>query len=579
MAETSAIQAKRGEEFPRDFTRHVTDLGDWSQLEPLFDDLASQIRMIELPEHLRQWLRRQSELDAVIDEEYARRYIAMTCQTDDKEREAAYLHYVENILPKIKPWHDKIARLYLECPAREALDRDWLRVHDRALQNQVELYREENIPLQTEDQKLGNEYQKISGAMTVMWEGEEKTLQQMAVYTEDADRAVRERAWRLVAERRLADRDAINAVFAKLIDLRTRMARNAGFANFRDYQHRAYNRFDYTPEDCLTFHRAIEQEVVPRLAAQRRVRREKLKLERLRPWDLSVDVDGKAPLKPFSAAEDLAQRCGAIFADLGPTLAAQFQKMRDLGLLDLESRKGKAPGGYQYTLEEVRLPFIFMNAAGTHRDVETLLHEGGHAFHAFAARDQEILTYRSAPIEFCEVASMAMELFGMKHIERFYPDEGDARRARRRHLEQILSIFPWIATVDAFQHWIYLNPEHTVAEREAEWLRLEERFDPEIDWSGLDAELRNQWQRQLHIFLHPFYYVEYGIAQLGALQIWLKFRREPRKALEDYLNGLALGGSRPLPELFAAAGIRFDFSAATLAPVMQAIEEELASLN
>ena len=571
----STIQAVRGEEFPRTFTKNITDFGDWAQIEPLFAELEREVKEIRVPGELEAWLLRSSELDAALDEEHSRRYIANTCQTDDPEAEKAYLDFLENIVPRIKPWHDKLGRLYLESPARQELERRRFEVFDRELQNQVELFREENIPLQTDDAKLGQQYQKICGAMTVQWRGEEKTLQQMAPYAEDIDRAVREEAWRVVAARRLQDRDALNEIFNEMIRIRTRIAHNAGCENFRDYQHRAYNRFDYTPADCAVFHEAIEREVVPLLAELRRRRRQKLDLENLRPWDLNVDPDGNPPLKPFTEAEELEAGCATIFGRLSGPLAEQFETMRRRGLLDLGSRKGKAPGGYQSTLDEVRLPFIFMNAAGTSRDVSTLLHEGGHAFHAFASREQSLLAYRSAPMEFSEVASMSMELFGLNHLDVFYPKSDEARRARRRHFEEIIQIFPWIATIDAFQHWIYLNPEHTNEQREEKWLELDRRFSPEMAWAGLELEHRALWQRQLHLYQVPFYYIEYGIAQMGALQLWLQFRDQPQQTLENYRRGLALGGSRPLPELFEGAGIRFDFSAATLRPIMQAVAQVL----
>ena len=579
MEQTLTIKARRAREFPRTLTRAVTDFGDWDQLEPLFRQLADEMPSVQTAEQLSAWLLAQSELDAAIDEEIARRYIAMTCQTDDPEREKAYLHCVENVLPRVKTWHDRMARLYLANPARERADRRWLEVHDRVAENQVKLFREANVALQTEDTKLSTEYQKVIGAMLVQWEGEEKTLQQMAPYLEETDRPTREAAWRLVAERRFEDTERLNELFDRMVPLRDRIARNAEFDSYRDYRHQAYDRFDYTPADCVKFQESIEQEVVPLLAELRRRRREQLGVEALRPWDLQVDPEGKPPLHPFATADELSDGCAEIFAGLDPRLAGHFATMREQGLLDLESRKGKAPGGYQYTLDEVRLPFIFMNAAGTNRDVLTLLHEGGHAFHAMGSRDQSLLAYRSAPTEFSEVASMAMELFGMSRIEVFYQDPDQARRARRRHLREMITLFPWIATVDAFQHWIYLNPDHSAEQRDDRWVELNERFSPELDHSGLENLHRAGWHRQLHIYQCPFYYVEYGIAQLGALQLWLRFREEPTRALEDYLAALALGGSRPLPELFETAGIHFDFSPQTLRPIMQAVGEELERLG
>lgn len=574
---TLAIKPVRGEEFPRTFTAAVKDFGRWEELEPLFESLVGEADRLASPAELEAWLLRQSEFGAALDEEYSRLYIAMTCDTESKEKEAAYLSFIETVLPKTKPYWDKLNRAYLKSPHRAKLDPRRYEVMNRDIENDVKLFREENIPLQTEDSKLSQQYQKICGAMMVTFRGEEKTLQQMAPFLEEKDRAVREKAWRLISARRMQDRDAIDALFDKMIDVRQKIARNAGFANYRDYMHQAKARFDYTPQDCFAFHEAVEKEFVPLLAQIRRERRADLKVDSLRPWDLSNDSKGRPPLRPFQDEGKLEEGCLSIFKKVDPTLGDQFEDMRRLGLLDLGSRKGKAPGGYQSTLEEIRYPFIFMNAAGTDRDVYTLLHEGGHAFHAFAARRDPLLFYRHAPLEFCEVASMTMELLAYDHLEAFYA-RPDAQRSRRHHTEQLLSLFPWIASIDAFQHWIYTLPAPPTREqREQKWLEIDARFSPEVDWSGLDAAHRSMWQRQLHIFQVPFYYIEYGIAQLGALQIWLRSKQDLGGAVRAYRQGLALGGSRPLPELFEAAGARFDFSTKTIAPIARAIREELAA--
>jgi oligoendopeptidase F len=572
---TLAIKPVRGEEFPRKFTAQVTNFADWDQLEPLFKQLEAAGSSLDSAQKLEAWLLDQSELGAALDEEYSRLYIAMTCDTEDKEKEAAYLHFIERVMPHTKPYWDRLNRLYLQNPHRNELEPRRYEVMDRDIENDVKLFREENIPLQTEDSRLSQLYQKTCGAMMVTFRGEEKTLQQMAPFLEENNRALREEAWRLVSARRLQDRDAIDGLLEKMLEVRRRIAANAGFDNFRDYMHQAKGRFDYTPDDCFAFHDAVEQEIVPLLAQVRRERRADLGVDSLRPWDLANDSKGRPPLRPFREGDELESGCQRIFDAVDPELGRQFTLMREKGLLDLDSRKGKAPGGYQSTLEEIRYPFIFMNAAGTDSDVYTLLHEGGHAFHAFAARHDPLLFYRHAPIEFCEVASMTMELFAYEHLDAFY-DRDNAGRSKRHHTEKLLSIFPWIATVDAFQHWLYTHPGHSRREREDKWLELDARFSPEIDWSGLDDEHRSMWQRQLHIFQVPFYYIEYGIAQLGALQIWLKSRSDRDAAVRQYRQGLSLGGSRPLPELFEASGAKFDFSTATIAPIARAIREELA---
>jgi oligoendopeptidase F len=389
---------------------------------------------------------------------------------------------------------------------------------------------------------------------------------------------LRQEAWELVANRRLQEADKFEDIFEQLLKVREQIARNAGFANYLEFAFRARGRFDYTPADCLRFHDAIATEIMPAVRELHAVRRRQLALEKLRPWDVAVDPLNRPALRPFEQAEQMVVQTQQIFDRLDGALASDFKLMRYLRLLDLDNRKGKAPGGYQSTLAESRLPFIFMNAVGVQRDVETMLHEAGHAFHSLAARDEDLYAYRSAPIEFCEVASMSMELLGNEFIEAFYPP-GDARRARRTHLEGIIGFFPWMATVDAFQHWIYSHPGHSRAERAAAWLELMDRFGGDLDWTGFEKARGVLWHRQLHIFLYPFYYVEYGIAQLGALQVWANSKTDKARALAHYKAGLALGGSRPLPELFGAAGCRFDFSSATVKPLVKLVWDELEKLN
>src|SRR5688572_2565697 len=563
---------------PRKFVPTNVDLGDWAQVEPLFNKLEERVRSITTTADLERWLLDWSEVSAALDEEASKRYIAMTCHTDNAEAEKAYLHFVEQIEPALKPRQFKLEQLYLAQPARQQLSKHRYEVFDKHTQVHVELFREENVPLETEEAKLSQQYQKLSGSLTVNFRGEEKTLVQMGRYLEEPDRALREEAWTLVAKRRLQEVEKFEEIFDQLVRLREQIAKNAGFSNYRDYAFRARARFDYTAKDCYDFHNAIEREVMPLVRALQSKRREDLQLPALRPWDLAVDPQNQPPLRPFDQVETMVNRTQQIFDKLDGDLSKGFRLMNDLKLLDLDNRKGKAPGGYQSTLSESRLPFIFMNAVGVQRDVETILHEAGHAFHALATRDEDIYSYRHAPIEFCEVASMSMELLGTEFIDAFY-NPADSNRARRDHLEGILEIFPWIATVDAFQHWIYTNPGHTRAQRSAAWIDLMNRFGGDVDWSGFEDVRANLWHRQLHIYLHPFYYIEYGIAQLGALQVWANSKRDRAAALRDYQKALKLGGSRPLPELFQSAGCKFDFSAGTVKPLMELIRSELEKLE
>ena len=563
---------------PRRFVPQGIDLGDWNNIAPLFDQLEARASACASAADLENWLLDWSELNAAIDEESTRRYIAMTCHTENAEAEKAYLHFIEHVDPQLKPRQFKLARTYVAHPLRAQLPKLRYEVFDRDTQVQVELFREENVPLETEEAKLGQQFQKLTGSLTVQFRGEEKTLIQMGRYLEEPDRPLRQEAWELVANRRLQEAGKFEDIFGQFVKLRGQIAQNAGFANYRDYAFRKMGRFDYTPVDCEAFHQAVEQEIMPVLRELQAERKRQLGVEPLRPWDLATDPLSRPPLRPFEQVDQMVSRTREIFERLDPDLAAGFGRMQDLRLLDLANRKGKAPGGYQSTLSEARLPFIFMNAVGLQRDVETILHEAGHAFHALATRDEDLLAYRNAPIEFCEVASMSMELLGNEFLEKFYAAP-EANRARRTHLENIITILAWIATVDAFQHWIYTHPGHASADRSAAWLKLMDQFGGDADWSGYEAARANLWHRQLHIFTHPFYYIEYGIAQLGALQVWANSKRDQAQALNAYKRALALGSSRPLPELFAAAGCKFEFSRKTMAPLMALVRGEVAKLK
>jgi oligoendopeptidase F len=563
---------------PRRFVPQQIDLGNWEEIAVLFDKLEARASNCHTSTELESWLLDRSELSAALDEESARRYIAMTCHTEDGAAETAYVQFVEQIEPQTKPRQFKLAQLYVGHPMRSQLPKKRYEVFDRDTKLHVELFRPENVPLETAETKLSQEYQKLSGSLTVQFRGEEKTLTRMGRYLEETDRALRQEAWELVAERRLREAEKFEDIFDEQVRLRQQMARNAGFDNYRDYAFRKLGRFDYTPADCVSFHKAVETEVMPVVREFQAERRRQLGLDALRPWDLAVDPLNRPPLRPFKQMDQMVARSQRIFDRLDGELAAGFEQMQRLRLLDLDNRKGKAPGGYQSTLAEARLPFIFMNAVGVQRDVETILHEAGHAFHALAAREEDLYAYRGAPIEFCEVASMSMELLGNEFLEEFY-STSEANRARRTHLEGIMNVLAWIATVDAFQHWIYTHPGHSRAEREEAWVVLLERFGGEVDWSTYEAARARLWHRQLHIFIHAFYYIEYGIAQLGALQVWANSRHNRANALNAYKRALELGGSRPLPELFATAGCRFDFSLPTFAPLVGLVRSELVKLN
>lgn len=558
-------------EFPRRYLPVDLVLGTWEAAEPFYRELAA--RPISSDAELERWLVDFSELDAAFEEAGTSRYIAMTCQTDDPQREQAYLQFVEEVKPKREPIAHELRKKYVELAKRFPLPVKRYEVLDRAARNAIEIYRDENVPLMTEDDVLRQSYQKIVAAMTVNYRGQEMTLQQLGRFLEEPDRAVREETWRLGSARFVADGPALDELYGKMIAVRDRIARNAACCDYREYAFKAMERFDYTADDCLRFHDAIEAVVVPAVGRILERRRQQLKLDRLRPWDLAVDPENRPPLRPFEKVDQLATGCSRVFHRVDGDLGKIFDTLRGQNLLDLDSRKGKAPGGYQAMYHERRLPFIFMNAVGTEGDVRTLLHEGGHAFHSWACRNDPLLAYRNYPTEFAEVASMGMECLALPFLEEFY--QQDVKRAKRRFFEEIVMFYPWMARVDAFQHYAYTHVAHTPEQRNDEWVRIRERFSTIVDWSGLEAYDRRSWHRKLHFFEVPFYYVEYGIAQLGALQVWLNGKRDFREAVAMYRNGLALGGARPLPELFAAAGCRWDFSEKTLRPLIDAVMEEI----
>ncbi len=557
---------------PTDF-----DPADWAQLEPQLQSLLD--RELDSGDAVNQWLKDASELTAVVGEAGARRSINHACHTDDPAIEKAYFHWVENIAPKMAPFYFKLKLKLLESPYVDALDPQTYGVMLKGWRTDADLFREENIPLDVEVTKLNAEYDKLIGAMQVEYDGKTQTLQQLARYQEEPDREVREATWKLSANRRLEDREKVDAIYDKMIALRKKIAANADCADFREYVFKDMNRFDYTPADCERFGDAVEQLVKPLRAKLLDDRREKMKLAVLRPWDAAVDPLGRPALRPFDKDDvtDLVTKSREVFKRVSPQLETMFAKLEMGRNLDLESRMGKRAGGFQSSLSESGEPFIFMNAAGLQRDVETLLHEGGHAFHyLWAYESQPVVFLHHAPLEFCEVASMSMELLGMDHFNVFYNDQDAAARAKERLLSDVVHTLSWIAVIDGFQHWIYTHPDHTREQRTAAWREILSRFQGDsVDYTGFEDVRDSLWQRQLHLFHVPFYYIEYGIAQLGALQLWQNYRKDPKQALEQYRQALSLGNSRPLPELFAAAGIRFDFTAETIAPLMQAVEAEV----
>lgn len=550
--------------------------GELAALEPAFATLQER----ELPDAaaIECWLRDESELMARIGAELARRYIRMTCHTEDASAREAYLAMEQQVMPRVRVLADALDRKFLSTPALDQLDKARLGVLVRRRRTAASIFREANTLLQQEEAGLQARQQEVMGGISIDFEGRPHTLQQLAPYYESQDRALRERAWRAALAARRATWAELETVLDRLVALRTQMGRNAGFDTYTRFRFLELGRFDYTEADCIAFHRAVEQCVVPAVRRLDERRARALGLGALRPWDLEVDPEGRPPLRPFATEPQLVELCTRVFAAVDERFADEFAVLVEHQLLDLMSRKGKAPGGYQYTLEDTRLPFVFVNGVGIHQDVQTLLHEGGHAFHAILSRHFDLGAYRDSPIEFAETASMSMELMGLERIEAAY-SAADARYAHARHLESVLRTLPWIASIDAFQHWLYANPQHTHDERRAAWISIRGRFAPAVDWSGLEDAAAMQWIAQGHLFQHAFYYVEYGIAQLAALQVWRNFRRDPRGAVSAYRTALSLGGSRTLPELFAAAGVEFDMGERLMGPLVDAVVQRIDELQ
>jgi len=550
----------------------------WEQLEPFFKEL--QERPINSETELEQWLKDRSELEAAIEEDFAWRYIRMTCDTTSEELLQQFQYFATEIEPKIAPISNELNKKLIESPFTEQLDQKKYFVYLRGIRKALELFREENIPLQTQIQVEQQQYQSITGAMSVTIDGQEYTLEQASVFLKDQDRSLREKTWKAITERRLQDKEKLNTLFNSLRKLRHQVAVNAGFENFRDYMFQALGRFDYTPHDCYKFHEAIEKEVVPILQEHAHERQRKLNLDQLRPWDMDVDTSGKPALKPFQNGQELVDKSISCFHSLDPYLGQRLEIMKANGLFDVESRKGKAPGGYNYPLAESGAPFIFMNSANTFRDLTTMVHEGGHAVHTFISSELELNDFKHLPSEVAELASMSMELISMDKWDIFFSDPEELKRAKKDQLRDVLKTLPWVAVVDQFQHWIYTNPDHTDAEREEAWNQIYEPFGAGFaDWSGLEEAERNLWQKQLHIFEVPFYYIEYGIAQLGAIAVWKNYKENPETGLQSYLNALKLGYTKTIKEIYETAGIKFNFSAHYVSELADFIKSELKKLE
>ena len=562
---------------PRTYIPEILNI-DWISLEPIFNELLS--RNISSVAELEKWLVDRSEIEAALEEDFAWRYIRMTCDTTDETLLKDFQFFATEIEPKIAPINNQLNKKFVDSPYSEKLDKERYFVYTRGIKKALELFQEENIALMTQIQVEQQKYQGITGSMSVKLGEKEYTLEQAAVFLKDTDRKVRQNAWEAITARRLQDKDKLDELFNSLLKLRHQVALNAGFENFRDYMFQSLGRFDYTPTDCYKFHEAIEKEIVPILRNQAESRRKALGLLELKPWDMEVDVSGKPALKPFKNGEELIEKSIKCFHGLSPYIGQRLEIMKANGLFDVDSRKGKAPGGYNYPLAESGAPFIFMNSAGTFRDLTTMVHEGGHAIHTFITSDLELNDFKHTPSEVAELASMSMELISMDHWDVYFDNPEELKRAKKDQLKDVLKTLPWVAVVDQFQHWIYTNPEHTSEQRAQAWKNIFEPFGNNFaDWSEHSFSLENLWQKQLHIFEVPFYYIEYGIAQLGAIAVWKNYKNDPETGLSKDLDALKLGYTKTIKEIYETAGIEFNFSATYVKELADFIKSELQKLD
>ena len=550
----------------------------WEALKPYFDELLE--REISDKKELVQWFKDRSELESVVSEDIAWRYIKMTCDTENESIRKSFNDFIQHIEPKIAPFSDALNKKVVEIPyLKEVQEKTGYDIMIRSLKKEIDLFREENIPLFTEMQKESQKYGQISGAMTITLGGKELTLQQAAVELQSTDRNHREEVYNLISKRRLEDKEKLDELFDQLITLRHKVAANTGFANYRDYKFKAMGRFDYTAQDCFDMHNSIEHEVVPLLNELAAKRKSLLKVDSLRPYDKAVDPEGKKPLKAFESGEDLLKKSISCFNRIDPYFGECLKKMEEMGHLDLVSRKGKSPGGYNYPLAESGVPFIFMNATSTLRDMVTLMHEGGHAVHAFLADPLELNDFKNTPSEVAELASMSMELISMDAWDEFFDNEEDLKRAKIEHLEQLIETLPWVATIDKFQHLIYEHPNKSHSERKDVWNNILNSFSDSVtNWEGLSLNKDYLWQKQLHLYEVPFYYIEYGMAQLGAVAVWKNYKEDKAKGLEGYKAALKLGYTKTIPEIYEAAHIKFDFSRDYIKELMLFVKKEMEAI-
>lgn len=561
----------------RKFVPENLNIDSWNKVEPLFENLLK--RSINSKNELENWMKDRSELNSVMNEDLAWRYIKMNINTKDEKLAKKFHFWIKEISPNLAPYSHKLNIKLIESPFLNELEHEKYNIYLRSVKKQIEIYREENIPLFTEMEAKQQEYGMISAKMTVEFDGKSLTMQQASLILKDTDREKRKTIYNLIQKRRLEDEEKLDNLYDELIILRQKIAKNAGYNNYRDYMFSAMGRFDYKPEDCFDFHNAISKKIVPIITSFEKKRKKELNYVNYRPWDTAVDVDGLKPLKPFNGGNELTDLTIKCFSKLRPYFGNCISIMKEMKHLDLESKEGKAPGGFMYPLHEIGVPFIYMNSVGSQRDLVTMVHEGGHAIHSFLCRNLELTEFKSTPSEVAELASMAMELLSMDYWDTFYKNENELKRAKLEQLEKALGTLPWVAAIDKFQHWVYTN-KHTSKERKEKWLEIDTELGNQvINWDGQVSAQKIMWQRQLHLYEVPFYYIEYGMAQLGAIAVWRSYKKNGEEAIENYINALKLGYTKSIGEIYKTAGIKFDFSEEYVNELALFIKEELKKLH
>lgn len=556
----------------------ATEVLTWCELESQY--AALEQRNLR-PDNLYQFLLDWSDLQKEVEELQTFLVLSVDVNTADEKASDQLVHFNQVTRPKITLASAELRNKVLAVKDPE-LPAEVIPVLKR-MRSEAAAYRPQNVPLEAEQAHLIAQYSRLTGSQLVNYDGKKLTVPAIQERLRDPSREVRERVWQAWQRARLQLSPQLDQLFFKLFTVRTTMARYAGFGNYRDLVWLNYHRYDYTAEQCYQLHQSIEKEVVPFASELLEIQRKGLGVEVLRPWDFywrsPVDPYNREPLRPFRTVIELEEGMQRIFAKIDSELGQQFARFRK-GFVDLASRPNKMSHAYCAPFPRRRMPFVLENVVGSENDVRVTLHEFGHAFHGYASMQAQPLIWNHfAATEFVEVPSQAMEVLALPFLHRnnggFYDDE-ELARVYWAQISQIVHLLSWIGFMDAIQHWLYaeLSVAPSIENIDAKARELIERFMPQTDWSGFERELGKVWHYH-HLFTSPFYYIEYGLSWLGALQVWRNSLQEPEVALAKYKAALALGNSRSVPELFEAVGARFAFDVETIRDLMQFLRGEL----